>query len=539
MTDGHAASDATPFDVAIVGAGVNGAAICHALTRAGYRVLLVDRGDIASGTSQASTMLVWGGLLYLRHLEIGTVVALSGDRDRLIGERPDLVRPQSIVYVPANDERRLLVSSALSAYWALSAGRRRRPRRLTQFPEQAWLANSRAAAYEFEEATLVESDARFVLAWALDAERLGAHVFTYARVETATPHGDGSWRLGLCDTLTGATTEIVARLVVNAAGAWADELNTRARVTTPWRHAFSRGVSIALPRDPRHTRHVVVDSRLGDALTLAPWGPVSLWASTDALEPNLADAGQVQPDDVPALLDEYHRHFVQRPTVDDVVSVRVGVRALPVTRDRALAAESQALTRHHRVHFDGAKHWLSVYGGKLSGCRGLADEVATTIARHLPRRRTDSATQPEAPPVPVPDLTQFPGLDAPVVSAAWSAAHEHCHRLDDYLRRRTNIAQWVPNGGFGRQFEHAAALERIALDIHDGDAGLAEHELIAYYRDVRDRQPRTDRAVPTRPAAADDSLPPGVLTREIPRAPAAAPPVRRRRSATARWRHEA
>lgn len=535
MTDGHPASATTLFDVAVVGAGVNGAAICHALTRAGYRVLLLDRSDIGSGTSQASTMLVWGGLLYLRRLEVGTVVALSRDRDRLIAERPDMVRPQSILYVPANDERRLLVSGALSAYWALSAGRRLRPRRLTRFPEQDWLADGRAA-YEFEEATLVESDARFVLAWALDAERLGAHLFTYARVDTATAHGDGTWRLGLCDTLTGATSEVVARLVVNAAGAWADDLNARARVTSPWRHAFSRGVSIALPRDPRHTRHVVVDSRLGDALTLAPWGPVSLWASTDALEPNLAEAGRIQPDDVPILLDEYHRHFLHRYSIDDIVSVRVGVRALPVARGRAVAADSRSVTRHHRVHLDDARNWISVYGGKLSGCQGLADDVTTLVVRRLPRPLTVTGTQPDLAPVPVPELTRFPGLDTPVVSAAWSAAHEHCHRLDDYLRRRTNIAQWVPNGGFGRQFEHAGHLERIALDIHDGDTGLAERELVAYSRQLHDQPPRPDRAVSTSPTVVDDGPPPGFVVPEIP--PAAAQPVRRRRSATARWRHE-
>ena len=128
MTEGAAASTASLFDVAIVGAGVNGAAIARALTRAGYTALLLDQGDIGGGTSQASTMLVWGGLLYLRQLEIATVVALSRDRDRLIAERPDLVRPQSVLYVPSNDDRRLLVSGALSAYWALSGGRRTWPR---------------------------------------------------------------------------------------------------------------------------------------------------------------------------------------------------------------------------------------------------------------------------------------------------------------------------------------------------------------------------------------------------------------------------
>ena len=224
------------FDVVVVGAGINGAAVCAALTTAGYRVLLVDQGDIGSGTSQASTMLIWGGLLYLKNLEFATVVALSRDRDRLIAERPGSVQPRSLLYVPSVAGRSpLVVEGALAAYWMIGAGRRERPRRLDTYAEQPMLATS-GTAYAFEEAALVSSDARFVLEWALEAERLGADVRNYVRVDTVEPDGSG-WRVGLCDALTGATSEVRARLVVNAAGCWTDAVNVRAGITTPFRHA--------------------------------------------------------------------------------------------------------------------------------------------------------------------------------------------------------------------------------------------------------------------------------------------------------------
>ncbi len=473
------------FDVVVVGAGINGAAVCAALTTAGYRVLLVDQGDIGSGTSQASTMLIWGGLLYLKNLELATVVALSRDRDRLIAERPGSVQPRSLLYVPSVAGRSpLVVEGALAAYWMMSAGRRERPRRLDTYAEQPMLATS-GAAYAFEEAALVSSDARFVLEWALEAERLGADVRNYVRVDTVEPDGAG-WRVGLCDGLTGAASEVRARLVVNAAGCWTDAVNARAGITTPFRHVFSRGVSLAFSRPAWHTRHLVFDSADGDVMTLAPWGPVSLWGSTDSLHPDLVEARHAAAGDVTRLSRELTAHLAQPPAAGEFISLRTGVRPVPVRHDAPPRLENTGLTRHHRLHADAARPWISIYGGKLSGCTGLAAEVRDLVAHRIapagapPRPAAATPAGAVEPTV----LTTFPTLAEPVVSAAWAAVHEHVCRLDDYLRRRTNIAQWVPCGGFGRKGEHAEALERIALEIHDGDPGLAERDLARYWSDV-------------------------------------------------------
>lgn len=524
-------------DVAVIGAGINGAAVCQTLTRAGYRVVLLDQGDIGSGTSQASTMLIWGGLLYLRHLEVSTVLALSRDRDRLIAERPDLVQPQSLLYIPSGQgPQRLLIGSALSAYWAMGAGRRRWPRRLDDYAEQAILARADAPAFEFEEAALVGSDARFVLEWTLDAERRGATVWNYVRVESTARARDGVWRLGLCDMLSGATTDVAARLVVNAAGAWTDTVNATAGIVTPWRHAFSRGVSLSLPRDPLHTRHLVFDNRDGDVTTLAPWGPVSLWSSTDTLHADLAEARQPAAADVRALLDEFNHHVRRHATAAEVLSIRTGVRPLPVAHDAGAAIDQRRTTRHHRLHLDDTRPWISVYGGKLSGCMGLAAEVQGLVAQRL--ARPVAPVPASSPPLPAPDMARFPGLDTPVVSAPWAVAHEHCCWLEDYLRRRTNIAQWTPNGGFGARFEHAPVLERIALDIHGGDAGLAERDLIRYWHSVDDTRGTIHGTVARTPGPAPKPLPDDILTpRRDPRPPPS-PAAPRRRSITARWRHE-
>jgi glycerol-3-phosphate dehydrogenase len=218
MAFGHAALESPAVDVVVVGAGVNGAAVSLALTRAGYRVLLIDQADVAGGTSQASTMLIWGGLLYLRRFDLRAVFELSRDRDRLIAEWPAQVRPGSILYAPAGRLPSAVIRAALHAYWRMGDGRRR-PEALSRYPEQALFRQPQRPVHTFEEGLLVESDARFVLALVQAATRMGARVRTYTRIDHLDHHRQGHWTLGVTDTLTGAQALVSARCVVNATGA--------------------------------------------------------------------------------------------------------------------------------------------------------------------------------------------------------------------------------------------------------------------------------------------------------------------------------
>jgi glycerol-3-phosphate dehydrogenase len=108
----------TTYDAVVVGGGVTGAAIFREVGMRGYRALLIDKGDFSSGTSQASGMLVWGGLLYLRNLDIGTVARLSRARDSLLTSQPDDVHELPFRYLPlrSGGRSRLLVRGALHAY---------------------------------------------------------------------------------------------------------------------------------------------------------------------------------------------------------------------------------------------------------------------------------------------------------------------------------------------------------------------------------------------------------------------------------------
>ena len=94
-------SEGGVLDAAVIGGGTTGASVYHEMCRLGYRVALIDRGDFASGTSQSSGMMIWGGLLYLKSLDIRTVRKLCHARDHLIAALPDHVSPCKMRFLPS------------------------------------------------------------------------------------------------------------------------------------------------------------------------------------------------------------------------------------------------------------------------------------------------------------------------------------------------------------------------------------------------------------------------------------------------------
>ena len=176
----------TRFDVAVIGAGINGASLYHELCGRGYRVLLLDKGDFACGTSQASAMMVWGGLLYLRNFDIKAVIEFSLSRDRMIDRLEDRVRKQSFRYIPDSNGRNLwLTLSAFYLYWILSSLRREQPALQRFFPESKLINESEhnLGGILFEEGMLNSSDCRFVLDWITKHPREGQVALNHTSLE--------------------------------------------------------------------------------------------------------------------------------------------------------------------------------------------------------------------------------------------------------------------------------------------------------------------------------------------------------------------
>jgi glycerol-3-phosphate dehydrogenase len=471
------------LDLLIIGGGISGAPVYHELSRRGFRVALVDRGDFGCGTSQASGMLVWGGLLYLQNLDLLTVRKLCRARDRWIATAPEQIARQALRYLPSRAGRRSahLVQLALWLYWLLGARERIFPRRDVEYRERGLMRAERfGGALLCEEATLRGSDARFVLDWIRPFDGEGSIPVNYCEVVAGGfDRGEHRWRLDLRDRAGGAEVVCRPKLVINCAGVWTDEVNRLLGIESPYRHVCSKGVFLGLPRQAEHEDSLVVDmGKRGDVQTYLPWGPIALWGPTETTVTDPEGGFRPDVEDLRFLLAEANRNLKRHHGPGDIVSVRCGVRPLAVKKSHSRATPSLKLSRRYMVARDRERNALAVYGGKLTACGLLAEQVAAQVERCVA-----PAAGSTGPREVVPEYTPCTIVGEPRVSARWSRDHEFCLTLDDYLRRRTNIAQWTPRRGWGDDDEHRGALLAMAREFTDDDPA-AERMLDDYRDDV-------------------------------------------------------
>jgi glycerol-3-phosphate dehydrogenase len=371
--------------VIVIGAGINGAAIAREAALCGLAVLLVERGDLAAGTSSASSRLVHGGLRYLEHFEIGLVRESLNERERLLRFAPHLVAPLEL-YIPIYSRARRSrwqIALGLTLYDWLSADRSlpghtllSRDALLEKLPGLNTTGLDGGASYFDAQARYPE---RLVVENVLDAAANGAVVKTYTRVTRIVIEAGRAtgveWR-----TAAGEAGGAHARVVVNAAGPWVDEVlgdlkHTRliggtkgSHLIAPlFRGAPSAGVYVEAGADAR-------------PLFILPWNGLLLVGTTDERvdAPSAAmDRGELE-----YLAAETERVFPAAAGLESrVLYTYTGVRPLPYQpRGSEGSITRRHLIRRHRA----ARSLYSVVGGKLTTHRALAEDVLDVLRGQLP-----------------------------------------------------------------------------------------------------------------------------------------------------------
>jgi glycerol-3-phosphate dehydrogenase len=371
--------------VIVIGAGINGAAIAREAALSGLAVLLVERGDLAAGTSSASSRLIHGGLRYLEHFDIGLVRESLNERERLLRFAPHLVAPLEL-YIPiyAHARRkRWQIGVGLTLYDWLSADRSLaghtllgRDALLARLPGLNPEGLEGGASYFDAQARYPE---RLVVENVLDAAANGAVVKTYTRVTRIVVEAGRAtgveWR-----TAGGENGAARARLIVNAAGPWVDEVlgdlrHTRLIGGTKGSHliaplflgAPSAGVYVEAGTDAR-------------PLFILPWNGLLLVGTTDERvdEPSaVIDARELE-----YLATETERVFPAAAGLESrVLYTYTGVRPLPFQRRGA----EGSITRRHLIRRHRAARGLySIVGGKLTTHRALAEDVLGVLRGQLP-----------------------------------------------------------------------------------------------------------------------------------------------------------
>jgi len=385
-----------PFDIFIIGGGVNGCGVARDAAGRGYKVGLAEMNDLASGTSSKSTKLIHGGLRYLESRQFRLVREALAEREVLLRMAPHLVRPLRFV-LPVQKGMRpaWLLRLGLFLYDHLG-GRETLPATTTLDLTRAGagkpLKPHFAKGFEYSDCRV--DDARLVVLNARDAADRGAVILPRTQVVSARG-ADAVWRVALRDGTTGAETEIFTRLLVNAAGPWVEEIVAEVCAqNSPRRLRLVRGSHIVVARIFDHDGAYIFQNPDGRVVfAIAYEGDYTLIGTTDVDFSGAPDKVAITPEEIDYLCRAASAHFVRRVETADVVWAFSGLRAL--VGDSASAAHRatrETVVEERRI---GGAPLINVYGGKITGYRRLAEKILQRIGAAIgPRGESWTARTP-------------------------------------------------------------------------------------------------------------------------------------------------
>ena len=379
---------AQDVDLLIVGGGINGTGIARDAAGRGLSVALVERVDLASHTSSASTKLIHGGLRYLEYGEVRLVREALIERERLWGMAPHIIWPLRFVLPQTNSPRPAwMVRAGLFLYDHLG-GREKLPATETiRLGRDARGAGLKDDGRAFVYSDCWVEDSRLVVLNARDAADRGAAIMTHTRLVDAERTG-GGWRATIEDA--GGRRTITARALVNAAGPWvADVLGRVPHARDDRGVRLVKGSHIVVPRlyDGDHAFMLQnPDRRIVFAIPYE--GKFTLIGTTDEAWQGAPGRAEISPEEVDYLLGTVARYFDRAPGREDIAWTYSGIR--PLYDDKA--ANASAVTRDYVLDLDtgpaGANEnapMLSVFGGKITTYRKLAEHALGELARFFPQ----------------------------------------------------------------------------------------------------------------------------------------------------------
>ena len=391
--------DGACFDVAVIGAGINGAGIARDAALRGLRVLVVEQEDACSGTSAWSSRLVHGGLRYLEYGELKLVFESLRERKTLRRIAGHLVRPLQLC-IPIYDagrRGRLVIRLGMLAYDLLSLGKTLPRHRMLDRAEALDLEPGLAAdglrgaaCYYDAQVTYAE---RLVVENLLAAKAAGADIRTHTRATGISIEAGSVTAIEVEDLASGSRRTERVRVVINAAGPWVDRVMAAAHVDAPRLIGGTKGSHVVVspfPNAPSNACYVEARSD-GRPLFIIPWNGLYLVGTTDIrYEGDPRDARATR-SEIDYLLAEANRVFPSAALESgDVHYAYAGVRPLPY-RDKG---PESAITRRHIIKtHKAARGLLSIVGGKLTTYRSLAEQAVDRAGRILNRRLPPCRTQ--------------------------------------------------------------------------------------------------------------------------------------------------
>jgi glycerol-3-phosphate dehydrogenase len=471
------------WDLLIIGGGITGAGILRQATRAKLRALLVEADDFASGTSSRSSKMVHGGLRYLKNMQIKVTLESVREREYLLKQGRGLINRLGFLYACLQGDAipGWIFGTGLIVYDIMARQWSHRSYDVDDMRELCPSLTSPAlrSGYRYFDANT--DDARLVLRLLRESVADGALALNYARVDSLLRTTNGR----VCGVVLRDTSgeverqaEVRAKVVVNAAGAWADEL--RANIQRKPRLRPLRGSHLVFPlqRLPLTRAVSFLHPRDGRPVFAAPWEGVALFGTTD-----VDHGSQLQTDPVISSAEvEYLFEGLQfvfpslQLTPSDVVSTYSGLRPVVDTGKADPSKES----REHAIWDENGL--LTVSGGKLTTFRPMARDAFKAVRKylgHIPFEaevpaldalpaqadslladlrlvpaqqlrllaRYGTSAIPLFNAASLTDLESIPGTPYLWAELRQAARCEGVIHLDDLLLRRVRLGLLLPNGG--------------------------------------------------------------------------------------------
>ncbi len=387
------------YDLAVIGGGINGAGIARDAAGRGLSVFLCEQNDLASGTSSSSTKLIHGGLRYLEYYEFRLVREALTEREVLLKAAPHIIWPLRFI-LPHHTGLRpaWLIRLGLFIYDHLG-GRKLLPPtstvNLTTDEAGAPLKGGYTKGFEYSDCWVIDS--RLVVLNAMDAADKGAKIHTRAAC-TSAYRKDGLWNLTISDTNTGIKSEIKAKALVNASGPWMDSTLANIDHTASSENVrMVKGSHIIVNKLFNHQRAYIFQNADGRIIFSIPYeNNFTLIGTTDVDFKGNPSEVQISQDEIDYLCTAASEYFTPSITPKDVVSTYSGIR--PLFDDGK--SDAKAATRDYVLKLDTENNrapLISIYGGKITTYRKLAESVMEKLSPFLPEMGqpwTATATMP-------------------------------------------------------------------------------------------------------------------------------------------------
>ncbi|MBF7073167.1 glycerol-3-phosphate dehydrogenase/oxidase [Glaciecola sp. MH2013] len=472
------------FDVLVLGAGINGAVSAASLSRKGASVAMIDKGDFAGQTSSNSSNLAWGGIKYLENHEYLLVNKLCKSRNHLMRSYPSTVQEIRFLTTLQKGFRfpAWFVFMGTCLYWLMGRFFTQSPRFLSSQKikalEPAIDISNAQGGFEYSDAFLHDNDARFVFNFVRSAMDNGAIVTNYVGAN-ASKRVDGLWHTEATDQETGKTFTIRSTSIINACGPMVDPYNELVEQKTEHKHLFSKGVHLIVNKLTKVDKVLAFFASDGRLFFVIPMGQKTCLGTTDnqVTDPNTSVTEEDRDfilDNVNALLD-----LDNKLTRADIISERCGVRPLAV-KDGKGDADWVQLSRKHAIDVNHAENYLSVFGGKLTDCINVGEEIADIVAElgiELPHKdaiwygESASSIKKEfeyrAALIGLDDMTPSYSSEK-LTTRLWRRYDIHALQiLDEIQRDPTQAEQLMKNAEYLRAEVHYAARREMITHLED------------------------------------------------------------------------